>query len=52
MSEAKLGKKPDWQVVTICKGFVIEIDCNSGARRIVYSDGRVEGCNQPSTEMI
>lgn len=32
----------DWQIVTICTGFVIEVDCNSGARRRVYEDGRIE----------
>lgn len=35
-------KFPDWQVVTICDGFVIEVDCNSGKRRRVYTDGKIE----------
>lgn len=36
------SKQPDWQIVTICEDFVIEVDCNSGAYRRVYSDGRIE----------
>ena len=40
MTQSK--KEPDWQVVTICYGFVIEVDCNSGKRRRVYKDGRIE----------
>lgn len=40
MTQSK--KAPDWQVVTICDGFVIEVDCNSGKRRRVYKDGRIE----------
>lgn len=35
-------KLSDWQVVTICDGFVIEVDCNSGKRRRVYTDGKIE----------
>lgn len=34
--------KPDWQVVTICPGFVIEVNCNGGGHRRVYPDGRIE----------
>lgn len=37
-----MAKQQDWQIVTICDGFVIEVDCNSGARRRVYEDGRIE----------
>lgn len=37
-----MSKAPDWQIVTICDGFVIEVDCNSGKRRRVYADGRIE----------
>lgn len=37
-----MHKIEDWQVVTICHGFVIEVDCNSGRRRRVYRGGRVE----------
>jgi len=33
---------PDWQVVTILDDSVIEVDCNSGARRRVFKDGRIE----------
>jgi hypothetical protein len=33
--------KPDWQIVTICYGFVIEVNCNGGGHRRTYTDGRV-----------
>lgn len=45
-----MSKAPDWQIVTICDGFVIEVDCNSGARRRVYADGRIEAM-QPNGEV-
>lgn len=35
-------KQQDWQIVSICNGFVVEVDCNSGKRRRVYADGRIE----------
>lgn len=34
--------KPDWQVVTICTGFVVEVNCNGGGFRRVYRNGRIE----------
>lgn len=42
MTYERTSKNPDWQIVTICDGFVIEVDCNSGARRRVFKDGRIE----------
>lgn len=39
---AKATLAPDWQVSSVCDGFVLEVDCNSGARRRVYRDGRIE----------
>lgn len=48
MNKEKSEKKHDWQVVTICDGFVIEVDCNSGESRRVYNDGRIKGRNQPN----
>lgn len=33
--------KPEWQIVTICHGFVIEMNCNGGGFRRVYADGRI-----------
>lgn len=39
---AKAVRAPDWQVSSVCDGFVLEVDCNSGARRRVYRDGRIE----------
>jgi hypothetical protein len=35
-------QKPDWQIVTICNGFVIEVNCNGGGHRRVHADGRIE----------
>lgn len=35
-------KSTDWQIVTICTGYVVEVDCNSGARRRVYRNGHIE----------
>lgn len=32
----------DWQVVTICPGFKVEVNCNGGGYRRVYEDGRIE----------
>lgn len=37
-----MAKTQDWQIVTICDGFVIEVDCNSGSYRRVYADGRID----------
>jgi hypothetical protein len=37
-----MDKKPEWHVVTICFGFVIEVNCNGGGHRRVYADGRIE----------
>lgn len=34
--------KPDWQVATICPGFVVEVNCNGGGYRRVFPDGRIE----------
>ncbi len=34
----------DWQIVIIAGTWVEEVDCNSGRRRRVYSDGRIEDC--------
>lgn len=36
-----MQKPEDWQIVAIFVHFVEEVDCNSGARRRVYRDGRV-----------
>lgn len=33
--------QPDWQIVTIFPGFVIEVNCNGGGHRRVYADGRI-----------
>lgn len=33
--------KPDWQIVTVCEGFVIEVNCNGGGYRRLYADGRI-----------
>lgn len=33
MTTSTPKKHTDWQIVTICTGYVIEVDCNSGARR-------------------
>lgn len=33
--------QPDWQIVTICPGFVIEVNCNGGRYRRVYADGSI-----------
>ena len=33
--------KEDWQVVIIANTFVEEVDCNSGRRRRVFSDGQI-----------
>jgi hypothetical protein len=41
-----MDKAPDWQVVTICESYVIEVNCNSGGRRCVYDDGRIEPINE------
>jgi len=34
-------KNRDWQIVVIANTFVEEIDCNSGDRRRVYTDGKI-----------
>jgi hypothetical protein len=34
--------KPEWHIVTICPGFVVEVNCNGGGYRRVYRDGRIE----------
>jgi len=34
--------KPDWQIASICDGFVIEVNCNGGGQRRVYTDGHIE----------
>lgn len=31
----------DWQIVQIWPGFVVEVNCNGGGHRRVYSDGRI-----------
>jgi hypothetical protein len=33
---------PDWQIIQVCPGFVIEMDCNGDGYRRVYPDGRIE----------
>lgn len=33
----------DWQIVIIAETWVEEVDCNSGLRRRVFNDGRIEG---------
>lgn len=37
-----MGKQPDWQAVILAGHFTDEVDCNSGARRRVFADGRIE----------
>lgn len=37
-----MGKKPDWQAVALAANFTDEVDCNSGAPRRVFADGRIE----------
>lgn len=34
--------KPEWHIVTICTGFVVEVNCNGGGYRRVYHGGRIE----------
>lgn len=40
--------KPDWQIVTICDEFVVEVNCNGGAYRRLYRDGRIEYMEGPA----
>lgn len=43
MSEKLMGPpKPEWHIVTICTGFVVEVNCNGGGYRRVHVDGRIE----------
>ncbi len=37
-----MDKTPDWQIVSVCFGFVIEVNCNGGGHRRVFDDGRIE----------
>ena len=37
-----MDQKTDWQIVGICFGFVIEVNCNGGGHRRVVADGRIE----------
>jgi hypothetical protein len=39
--EINMPQKPDWQIIGIYPGFVIEANCNGGGYRRVYSDGKV-----------
>lgn len=43
MTENLMGPpKPEWHIVTICTGFVVEVNCNGGGYRRVHADGRIE----------
>jgi hypothetical protein len=35
-------QKPDWHIIKIWHGFVVESDCNYGRHRKVYSSGKIE----------
>lgn len=37
-----MKKETDWQAVVLAENFTDEVDCNSGARRRVFADGRIE----------
>jgi len=37
-----MNQTPDWQVLQIFFGFAVEVNCNGGGYRRVYSDGRIE----------
>ena len=36
-----MENQPDWQAIVLAGNFTDEVDCNSGARRRVFSNGRV-----------
>lgn len=36
-----MEKQPDWQAIALAGNFTDEVDCNSGARRRVFADGRI-----------
>lgn len=40
-----MEKQTDWQPVAYAVNFTDEVDCNSGARRRVFADGRIEPLN-------